>query len=93
MNADVTTILDDSIYAEEESILIYQLQNLLEVNQTFTCSWANMCLDNETQANVIAFSSGWGDGIYPTYFGFNESGEVVSVITDFGVCPKSLLQV
>ncbi len=42
-----------------------------------------MRVDEESQANVIAFSSGWGDGIYPTYFGYDEQGNVVCAVTDF----------
>ncbi|YAL83791.1 DUF4241 domain-containing protein [Dermacoccaceae bacterium W4C1] len=34
---------------------------------------------------VAVFSSGWGDGFYPTYLGLNAAGEVVAVVTDFEV--------
>jgi hypothetical protein len=32
---------------------------------------------------VAVFSSGWGDGLYPTWLGMNERGEVPVAITDF----------
>jgi hypothetical protein len=92
MDSDVASMIDDSIYAEdEEEILIYQLQNLLEDHQMYTCSWANMCVDRRLGANVIAFSSGWGDGVYPTYIGIDRERKIISVVTDFHVCPKSFL--
>lgn len=34
-------------------------------------------------ANVAAFQSGWGDGVYATWFGLDAAGEVVCVTTDF----------
>ncbi|HEY9684764.1 MAG TPA: DUF4241 domain-containing protein [Oculatellaceae cyanobacterium] len=35
--------------------------------------------------NIIAFHSGWGDGVYSSYFGVNRSGEPVCLATDFDV--------
>ena len=29
------------------------------------------------------FGSGWGDGIYPRYVGFDKNGQVVKLIVDF----------
>ncbi|WP_328654416.1 DUF4241 domain-containing protein [Micromonospora sp. NBC_00330] len=43
--------------------------------------------DEATGANVIIVSSGWGDGIYPTFVGFAADGEVTSYVTDFLVIP------
>ena len=37
------------------------------------------------QANVAMFSSGWGDGFYASWFGLDEAGRVVALVTDFGV--------
>lgn len=36
-------------------------------------------------ANVVMFSSGWGDGFYTSYWGFDGDGDVVEVVTDFQV--------
>lgn len=36
------------------------------------------------RANAIMFGSGWGDGYYASYFGFDEQGEVAALLTDFG---------
>ena len=41
--------------------------------------------DDETGLNVVAFPSGWGDGVYPTWIGRDGGGAVVSVVTDFHV--------
>lgn len=86
MDADAAQIIDDSIYAEtEEEILIYQLSERLEQNKCRTWCWADMRVDEGSQANVIAFSSGWGDGIYATYFGYDPEDNIVCVVTDFNL--------
>ena len=35
--------------------------------------------------NVMIFESGWGDGFYASYWGLDADGEVVTLVTDFGV--------
>jgi len=40
-----------------------------------------------TKANVVAFSSGWGDGFYGSYWGLSKKGEPLCLVTDFGVYP------
>jgi Protein of unknown function (DUF4241) len=39
--------------------------------------------DQATDANVITVSSGWGDGIDPTFIGYAVDGAVTSFATDF----------
>ncbi len=29
------------------------------------------------------FSSGWGDGYYPTYWGYNDNNETIELTIDF----------
>ena len=42
----------------------------------------------ETDGGTVAmFSSGYGDGAYPTFRGDDDTGRLVAVITDFGVVP------
>lgn len=44
--------------------------------------WINYTPSN-SNANIIMFGSGWGDGIYPRYVGFDKNGQVVKLIIDF----------
>jgi Protein of unknown function (DUF4241) len=37
----------------------------------------------KSNANIIMFGSGYGDGLYPRYVGFDKNGKVVKLITDF----------
>lgn len=59
---------------------------MAEMDKTYrhTRSWLNLPLGD---ANVIAFSSGDGDGLYGTYAGLNAEQQVVAVVTEFEVAP------
>lgn len=37
----------------------------------------------KANGNIIMFSSGWGDGLYPRYVGYDKDGAVVKFVTDF----------
>ncbi len=37
--------------------------------------WANFIIP-DTDLNIPIFASGWGDGYYPSYFGYDEKGEL-----------------
>jgi hypothetical protein len=49
--------------------------------------WANVVLDSTTGANIVAFDSGYGDGIYASFFGYDAQDRPVCLITDFEVLP------
>jgi hypothetical protein len=36
--------------------------------------------------SIAAFSSGYGDGYYASYFGLNATGAPAALVTDFGIC-------
>nr|WP_296461319.1 DUF4241 domain-containing protein [uncultured Acetatifactor sp.] len=44
--------------------------------------WLNWTVP-DTDCNLPIFASGWGDGYYPVYFGYGESGEVCGVYVRF----------
>ena len=44
--------------------------------------WANYKPAN-AKGNLIMFASGWGDGIYPRYVGYDSAGNIVKMIMDF----------
>ena len=33
--------------------------------------------------NVVIFASGWGDGVYPCYWGYNNEGKICSLTISF----------
>jgi hypothetical protein len=44
----------------------------------------------QTGANVVEFSTGWGDGCYASYWGLGDDGEPCCLVTDFGVLVEGL---
>jgi hypothetical protein len=35
--------------------------------------------------NIIMFQSGWGDGVYASWFGYDAQGSIAALVTDFQV--------
>ena len=48
-------------------------------------SWVEVTVDPASGANIIGFSSGFGDGAYPSWFGLDADGEPLVLVTDFGI--------
>ena len=44
--------------------------------------WANWTIPN-TDVNIPIFTSGWGDGYYPCYFGYDKDGELCGFYIHF----------
>lgn len=57
----------------------------MERTYVHTWSWLDMPFG---KGNLVAFSSGVGDGGYATYVGFDANGEIAVVATDFSVVPS-----
>jgi len=57
----------------------------LERTYTHTWSWADIPLDARTGANAVVFSTGVGDGMYPSYVGRDGTGRPVRLLTDFNL--------
>lgn len=36
-----------------------------------------------TDKNVVIFASGWGDGVYPCYWGYDRNGKICSLTISF----------
>ncbi|HXT99715.1 MAG TPA: DUF4241 domain-containing protein [Polyangia bacterium] len=47
--------------------------------------WVNVCVDPATGANLVAFQSGAGDGVYKVFAGTDAAGKVAAFVTDFGI--------
>jgi hypothetical protein len=56
------------------------LRSALKATEKNTWSWANCAAGD---VNVVAFSSGYGDGRYGSYFGLDSAGDPVCLVTDF----------
>ncbi|HVO31984.1 MAG TPA: DUF4241 domain-containing protein [bacterium] len=67
-----------------------RLADALEATYEHTWSWANVEIGG---AGVAAFSSGWGDGAYASYWGFDAAGKLIALCTDFGVLLEPIEEV
>lgn len=70
-----------------------ELKALIE-EELFTSNIHNhhkdFVIDLETNANLIAFTSGYGEDIYASYWGLTGTGEVGCLVTDFRVLVQFL---
>lgn len=57
-----------------------ELRNNMTSLGTRLRAWGSMNVKN---GNIVAFASGWGDGAYPTFIGFNETDQITAIVTDF----------
>lgn len=79
----------NELYFDEELDFDNILCKEQEKNYVHTWDWINYNFEGLPNNNLIAFSSGWGDGGYASYFGFDENDQVVCLVTDFQVVRNS----
>lgn len=88
MDVESQKILNELYFDEELNFgdIIYRAQ---EKNRLTTWDWLNYDFEGLPNNNFITFSSGWGDGGYASYFGFDENNQPACLITDFEVVRDS----
>lgn len=79
---------DDSFYRKNPNGNIYHDFFASEFKKNATSpnedgDWINFQFPNSADLNIIMFHSGYGDGVYPAYWGTNEKGDIVNLIIDF----------
>ncbi|MDW5300208.1 MAG: DUF4241 domain-containing protein [Sedimentibacter sp.] len=52
-------------------------------NSDYSC--ADVKIDKSNGNNIIVFASGWNDGTFPTYYGFDSKNKLSRLVTDFMV--------
>ena len=62
-----------------------ELYEHFDKNYISTRSWVIYETDPGKKLNIAMFSSGYGEGYYPSYWGYANDSSVVCLITDFGV--------
>ena len=68
---------------------IKQLSDEMGKNSPMT-PWANLNLDDKLGLNAVLFTSGYGDGVYAAYWGYDEAGDVACLVTDFGLISEQV---
>lgn len=84
MDESVMEILD--VMSEEE--LDKYEKNVRDAVKNSECSCADMIIDKKTGRNIVIFASGWNEGTFPTYYGFDKDNKLARLVTDFMVIEK-----
>lgn len=80
MDAETARIFSDKADEDFADFMIKEM----EKNYVHTWDWANFKFE-ETVGNLITFKSGFGDGVYASYFGFDQNDEITCLVTDFAL--------
>lgn len=62
-----------------------KLDTAVARNEAPTRAWGSVVVEEKSGANLVAFSSGFGDGGYWSYVGYDARGGLVCLLTDFGL--------
>jgi hypothetical protein len=81
MDAEAARLLDARM--REEPDFFERMIETMDLTYRHTRSWAPVKPDDRRPENVLCFSSGFGDGSYPTFYGLDAGGDVVAFVTDF----------
>ncbi|RAJ77387.1 uncharacterized protein DUF4241 [Chitinophaga dinghuensis] len=79
---DITAAEELDEFLQEKDDNYDQLTEEMEKTYAHTRSWM---MWNGKAANAAFFSSGWGDGFYGSYIGYDAGGNICRLVTDFGV--------
>jgi hypothetical protein len=61
------------------------LHRAMKKNYAETRSWGSIAIEPSSGANLVGFSSGFGDGGYGTYVGMDKAGKPLVLLTDFAL--------
>lgn len=78
---------------DHDRLLIDELPNVLHGDYSSGRKGQNgvgLTVDPESGGNLVAFSSGYGDGAYVSYWGVGATGEPCCLVTDFGILVEFL---
>lgn len=81
MDADIAKILIDAGEKKNKEFY-FKIREAVQKRNTHL-EPVNVSINNG--ANIVAFTSGFGDGAYACYFGYDKDNEVVCLLTDFDV--------
>ena len=81
MDEKVMEMLD---LMNEEELNEYEIRVKTAVKNS-ECSCADIVMDEKKGLNIIVFASGWNEGTFPTYCGFDKDNGLSRIVTDFMV--------
>lgn len=66
---------------DKDDTYVEQLSKEMDHTYKHTRSWLTKEIGEGN--NIMMFSTGWGDGSYASYIGYDANGEIVRLVTDF----------
>lgn len=84
MDESVMEILD---VMSEKELNKYE-KSIRDAVRKSECSCAEILIDRKTDCNIVIFASGWNEGTFPTYYGFDKNNQLARLVTDFMVIEK-----
>lgn len=84
MDEKVMEMLD---VMSEEELKNYE-DKVKDIVRNSDCSCADIIMDEKDGINIIVFASGWNEGTFPTYCGFDKDNKLSRFVTDFMVIEK-----
>ncbi len=84
MDEKVMEMLD---VMSEEQLSDYE-NKLMDAVRKNDYSCADIIMDKKSTLNIIVFASGWNEGTFPTYCGFDKNNNLSRLVTDFMVIEK-----
>ncbi len=73
-----------SLRLDRDSTYMDTIIKATEVHSS-TGSWASLIPDSTIGQTIVVFAAGYGDGVYASYWGLDQHGKPVCLITDFMV--------
>ena len=83
-DAEALTALDTRLRADQDRKYFAEIVAAQKANGG---KWAALSFAPTTPANCVIFSSGWGDGFYTSWWGYDATDEIACFVTDFNVLP------
>lgn len=77
-------VMDFLDVMDEEELDNYE-KNIKDTIRKSDSIWADILIDEKTGSNIIVFVSGWNEGVFPTYYGFDKNNKLSKLVTDFMV--------
>ena len=72
----------DQLYEDDRGLFDHRARTR---DDPFAGEWAERVFDEQSGGNLLAFTSGYGDGRYASYWGLDSKGEPVCLVTDFNM--------
>jgi hypothetical protein len=70
---------------EQDDTCANEMIDAMQASYKHTWSWLDFRPLPDREENVICFSSGFGDGLYPSFFGYSRADVPTDLVTDFMV--------